>query len=167
MFATALQEDAGRRQSRIRWTLGWFLFLMLACSAHGRQPAIKASATRSRLPVIWLHVHKAAGTWMCNTAARRGGESMLPKVNLGNTCNRHVDGLNFFAEDLVKRCSAGETTACSGCAARTTAHKKYGATWTQIERHFSAYGPLVYPSTDPLPATHCGHVAFLVYRSEG
>lgn len=85
-----------------------------------QDPLPKSNRT-NRKPVMWVHVHKAAGTHMCCEARRR--ENVVKPA--GN-CNLAIDGwLNWENQ------SVGPFTTCEK---RTAYMQENGFTWGAIER---------------------------------
>ena len=79
-----------------------------------------------RKPVIWLHIHKSAGTWICQQAKLRGERIVQPEV----TCNYKDHSLDGALE-------SGLRPRRIPCSQRLQAYQWQGATWGQIEREFN------------------------------
>ena len=85
-----------------------------------------AAAPRHR-PVVWVHLHKAAGTWMC-TQAKRQREHVLSPENDCNFQDTRIDG----------PAATGTRAKRLSCSQRRDAYRKLKATWGQIEREVNA-----------------------------
>jgi len=94
----------------------WWAFQK--CSA---KDALRQRGPASRKPVIWVHLHKTAGTSMCCEAWRRE-KVVVPAEN----CNRGMDAWRKW-ETL----EAGPFTTCEN---RSAYMRDNGFTWAAIER---------------------------------
>ena len=108
---------------------------MICADAHpDPTSAVGPFVEQTRRPVMWLHLHKAAGTWTCKRAVAQG-ERLLPQAHTTTTCNTPHDGLAMLGEELPSSSHA----KC--CASRTSTYQQHGATWGQMERDFRSYDP--------------------------
>eukprot|EP00931_Biecheleriopsis_adriatica_P116709 TRINITY_DN92319_c0_g1_i1.p1 TRINITY_DN92319_c0_g1~~TRINITY_DN92319_c0_g1_i1.p1 ORF type:complete len:291 (+),score=53.33 TRINITY_DN92319_c0_g1_i1:72-944(+) len=98
-----------------------FLFLLAVCSCIASK-ILKVERTRK--PVIWLHVHKAAGLWMCESAQKR--EKVVEPHMTCNYNDSYVDGIQMMGKHVNMDCKT-----------RAKLFRDHGFTWGQIERHFS------------------------------
>jgi hypothetical protein len=77
------------------------------------------------VPVLWVHVHKAAGSLLCNLARQYGERIISPS----KTCNLEPgDGVQAL----------GEAPDGMHCTQRFVLHQMQNATWAQLEREARA-----------------------------
>merc|ERR1712048_1191666 len=81
--------------------------------------------------MLWVHIHKAAGTTMCALAKINGERVVKPNRN----CNWDFDG----SIDIL-------TTSTPSCKGRADHFNKNGYTWGQIEREL--YDGAICPDFD-------------------
>ena len=89
-------------------------------------PSPPPSPPQPRKPAIWIHFHKAAGTWICAQAKRRGEKILKPEA----TCNYRdweVDGVQQM----------GARRQRLSCEERRSVYRSQAATWGQIEREYN------------------------------
>jgi len=80
-----------------------------------------AGVPAGRKPIIWVHIHKAAGTFMCWLASRAGESVVRPNAN----CNWNVyDGVM----------DTGPRASPPTCLSRTHYFESGGYTYGQVER---------------------------------
>lgn len=98
------------------------------------EPAARPAAARqqvhilSREPVLWLHVHKCAGTLMCELAHAAGEKVVQPSKN----CNWDVGDAVYFM---------GRPSPKPTCAERQQYFAEKGYTWGAVEHELSAGHP--------------------------
>lgn len=83
---------------------------------------------QGRKPVMWVHMHKAAGTFMCVCAGRAGENVVNPN---DGTCNSKVLHDTFFPDGLLS------SAQHNNCKDRTTYIRQNNFTWSQIEHEVS------------------------------
>ena len=92
-------------------------------SLHERQP-IAAHAK----PVVWIHLHKAAGTLVCNLAMLNNESVVQPS----KVCNLNDD--QEVGDGVTGMGSSARRFSCSD---RLRHYREGGFTWGQIERDVS------------------------------
>lgn len=100
-------------------------------AAHGVSNVTFSSirASKKEKPFLWVHIHKAAGTFMCMMARQAGERVVKPQSNC-----------NWAGHDRYK--DIGHPERAVGCAQRKSIFLQNGFTWGQIEREL-------------WPADHC------------
>jgi len=81
----------------------------------------------TRKPVVWLHVHKSAGSTICETA-RQNGE---------NTALGDIGNCNLLSDDVMNLHRDDAALKPLTCAERRQQARAGSVTWMQIEREFN------------------------------
>ena len=71
-----------------------------------------------RKPVIWLHIHKAGGTFMCKQASLENEEIVHPHKHC-NYKNAKFDGIPALGKESIRL----------NCEKRAAIYRRQGATW--------------------------------------
>jgi len=126
-FATDLIGMASQKSRQSQGLLEKaFPFLPFSKSKQdaSEKPSMPTGISK-RKPFLWVHIHKAGGTFMCELAQLAGEAVVEPS-----------DGAcNWRGQDQYKD-SGKERLSCDD-RARYFNHPKRNATWGQIEREFS------------------------------
>ena len=88
----------------------------------GEKHQMEALPRPPRKPVVWLHLHKAAGTWICVEAQAQREHLVRPEAN----CNP-----SQLQDGPV---SMGVQRHRLTCSMRANVYRQQGATWAHIER---------------------------------
>lgn len=101
---------------------------------------------RRRKPVVWIHIHKAGGTTMCEWARQEGERVIQPHSNC-NYYGSKVDGKRLVTGMISKMPQADMTEDKVGpatqsceftCESRAIEYAKQGAEWGQIEHEIDS-----------------------------
>mmetsp|Transcript_92410 Transcript_92410/g.198100 ORF Transcript_92410/g.198100 Transcript_92410/m.198100 type:complete len:303 (+) Transcript_92410:67-975(+) len=100
----------------------------LHVSSYGAGIRSRNITAERRKPVIWLHLHKSAGTLMCSLAKQQDEQIIQPE----KTCN--------LEPPVIKVDGVGEMGLRQhrlSCQERKALYSSQGATWGQIEREYN------------------------------